>query len=154
MLDDLKYASSHEWAKSSGGVATVGISDHAQVCAYSIRYSNKAFCVADTRNLLAELQGELGDVVYVELPEVGSTVSAGETFGVVESVKVRAGPAWHDQAVLQTAGSWDTAVGISCRGSSSGSRIPGMQVPPSQHVHYGSLMCMQVAIVQSAIAMT
>lgn len=42
---------------------------------------------ADTTNWL--LQGELGDVVYVELPEVGSTVTKGETFGVVESVKVR-----------------------------------------------------------------
>lgn len=41
----------------------------------------------DTTNWL--LQGELGDVVYVELPEVGSTVTKGETFGVVESVKVR-----------------------------------------------------------------
>lgn len=61
VLPDLKYASSHEWAKDNGGVATVGISDHAQ--------------------------GELGDVVYVELPEVGSTVTKGETFGVVESVK-------------------------------------------------------------------
>jgi len=61
VLPDLKYASSHEWAKPQGETATVGISDHAQ--------------------------GELGDVVYVELPEVGSTVTKGETFGVVESVK-------------------------------------------------------------------
>jgi hypothetical protein len=36
-------------------------------------------------------QAELGDVVYVELPEVGSTVTKGETYGVVESVKVRSG---------------------------------------------------------------
>eukprot|EP00195_Chlamydomonas_chlamydogama_P016037 CAMPEP_0202889892 /NCGR_PEP_ID=MMETSP1392-20130828/436_1 /ASSEMBLY_ACC=CAM_ASM_000868 /TAXON_ID=225041 /ORGANISM="Chlamydomonas chlamydogama, Strain SAG 11-48b" /LENGTH=163 /DNA_ID=CAMNT_0049573329 /DNA_START=53 /DNA_END=544 /DNA_ORIENTATION=+ len=59
--DGLKYAKSHEWAKVDGDVATVGISDHAQ--------------------------SELGDVVYVELPEVGKEVKAGETFGAVESVK-------------------------------------------------------------------
>ncbi|KAG2437594.1 hypothetical protein HYH02_011234 [Chlamydomonas schloesseri] len=56
-----KYAASHEWANVNGDVATVGISDHAQ--------------------------GELGDVVYVELPDVGKAVKKGETFGVVESVK-------------------------------------------------------------------
>lgn len=56
-----KFAASHEWAKVDGETATVGISDHAQ--------------------------GELGDVVYVELPEVGKQVKKGETFGVVESVK-------------------------------------------------------------------
>lgn len=39
-------------------------------------------------------QEELGDVVYVELPEVGSTVNKGETFGVVESVKVRTAVDW------------------------------------------------------------
>jgi glycine cleavage system H protein len=52
---------SHEWAKVEGDVATIGITDHAQA--------------------------ELGDVVYVELPEVGSAVAAKSTFGVVESVK-------------------------------------------------------------------
>ena len=52
-----------QWAKVEGDVVTVGITDHAQA--------------------------ELGDVVYVELPEVGSTVSHKATFGVVESVKVR-----------------------------------------------------------------
>ncbi|PNH11721.1 Glycine cleavage system H protein, mitochondrial [Tetrabaena socialis] len=56
-----KYATSHEWAKVDGDTATIGISDHAQ--------------------------GELGDVVYVELPDVGKQVKKGETFGVVESVK-------------------------------------------------------------------
>jgi glycine cleavage system H protein len=61
VIPDAKYAASHEWAKVEGGTATVGISDHAQ--------------------------SELGDVVYVELPEVGATVTKGETFGVVESVK-------------------------------------------------------------------
>lgn len=63
VLPEAKYAASHEWAKVEGNTATVGISDHAQQ--------------------------ELGDVVYVELPEVGATVTKGETFGVVESVKVR-----------------------------------------------------------------
>uniref|UniRef100_A0A7S0RDN0 Glycine cleavage system H protein n=1 Tax=Chlamydomonas leiostraca TaxID=1034604 RepID=A0A7S0RDN0_9CHLO len=61
VIDGYKYAKSHEWAKVDGDVATVGISDHAQA--------------------------ELGDVVYVELPEVGKQVKQGETFGVVESVK-------------------------------------------------------------------
>lgn len=61
VAEGYKYAKSHEWAKVDGDVATVGISDHAQA--------------------------ELGDVVYVELPEVGKALKAGETFGVVESVK-------------------------------------------------------------------
>lgn len=58
---DLKYAKSHEWVRVSGGVATVGISDHAQ--------------------------HELTDVVFVELPEAGREVKAGEACAVVESVK-------------------------------------------------------------------
>lgn len=58
---DLKFAKSHEWVRVSGGVATVGISDHAQ--------------------------HELTDVVFVELPEVGRKVKAGEACAVVESVK-------------------------------------------------------------------
>ena len=58
---DLKYAQSHEWVSLDGDVATIGITDFAQ--------------------------SELGDVVYVELPEVGRTLQAGETFGSVESVK-------------------------------------------------------------------
>ena len=58
---ELKYMSSHEWVLVEDGVATIGVSDHAQ-----------------------EL---LGDLVYVELPEAGSTVSAGDSVGVVESVK-------------------------------------------------------------------
>ncbi len=59
---ELKYMSSHEWARiEDDGTVTVGISDHAQEA--------------------------LGDVVYVETPEVGSTVNAGEEAGVVESVK-------------------------------------------------------------------
>jgi glycine cleavage system H protein len=58
---DLKYAKSHEWVRVSGGMATVGITDHAQ--------------------------HELTDVVFVELPEVGRKVKAGEACAVVESVK-------------------------------------------------------------------
>ena len=58
---DLKYAKSHEWIRVSGDTATVGISDHAQ--------------------------SELTDVVFVELPEVGRKVKAGEACAVVESVK-------------------------------------------------------------------
>jgi len=56
--DDLRYAASHEWLRSDG---TVGISDHAQ--------------------------HELTDVVYVELPKIGTEVQAGEQICVVESVK-------------------------------------------------------------------
>ncbi|MBI3192305.1 MAG: glycine cleavage system protein GcvH [Pedosphaera parvula] len=58
---DLKYASSHEWLRLDGNVATVGITDHAQ--------------------------HELTDVVFVELPAVGRAVKAGEACAVVESVK-------------------------------------------------------------------
>ena len=59
---DLKYAASHEWALiDTEGVVTVGISDHAQE--------------------------SLGDVVFVELPELGARLDAGEEAGVVESVK-------------------------------------------------------------------
>ena len=59
---ELKYASSHEWARlEEDGTVTVGISDHAQEA--------------------------LGDVVFVELPEVGSSLAAGDEAGVVESVK-------------------------------------------------------------------
>ena len=58
---DLKYAKSHEWVRVNGDVATIGITDHAQ--------------------------HELTDVVFVELPEVGRKVKAGEACAVVESVK-------------------------------------------------------------------
>lgn len=58
---ELKYASSHEWARLEGDIVIVGITDHAQEA--------------------------LGDLVFVELPEVGDTVSAGDEAGVVESVK-------------------------------------------------------------------
>lgn len=59
---DLKYASSHEWVRlEADGTATVGISDHAQQA--------------------------LGDVVFVEAPDVGAQLAAGDEAGVVESVK-------------------------------------------------------------------
>ena len=59
---ELKYASSHEWARlEEDGTITIGISDHAQ--------------------------DALGDVVFVELPDVGSALAAGDEAGVVESVK-------------------------------------------------------------------
>ncbi|KAM0849999.1 hypothetical protein ACQ4PT_053365 [Festuca glaucescens] len=61
VLKDLKYAETHEWVKVEGDSATVGITDHAQ--------------------------DHLGDVVYVELPEVGACVTQGSNFGAVESVK-------------------------------------------------------------------
>ena len=59
---DLRYAKSHEWLKvETDGTVTIGITDHAQ--------------------------NSLGDITYVQLPKAGATVKAGETFGVVESVK-------------------------------------------------------------------
>jgi glycine cleavage system H protein len=58
---ELQYTRSHEWIKIEGEEATVGITDYAQ--------------------------DSLGDVVYVELPEVGASLAAGDTFGAVESVK-------------------------------------------------------------------
>ncbi len=58
---ELKFLPSHEWVAVDGDVATVGVSDHAQ-----------------------EL---LGDLVFVELPEVESAISAGDSVGVIESVK-------------------------------------------------------------------
>ena len=58
---ELRYAASHEWAKNDDGVVTVGITEHAQ--------------------------DAMGDLVYVELPEVGQVLAAGAEAGVVESVK-------------------------------------------------------------------
>ena len=58
---DLKYSKSHEWVRMDGDVAVVGISDFAQ--------------------------DALGDLVFVNLPQVGDDVTAGEAFGDVESVK-------------------------------------------------------------------
>jgi len=59
---DLRYAKSHEWLQLAGdGTATVGITDYAQ--------------------------NSLGDITYVQLPKVGATLTAGQVYGVVESVK-------------------------------------------------------------------
>lgn len=59
--DDLKYTKSHEWAKISGDIVTIGLNDYAQ--------------------------DQLGEIVFVELPEAGDTFSKGDEFGSVESVK-------------------------------------------------------------------
>ena len=59
--DDLQYTKSHDWVRTEGDTATIGITEHAQE--------------------------ELGDVVFVELPDEGATIDAGESFGTVESVK-------------------------------------------------------------------
>jgi glycine cleavage system H protein len=59
--DDLKYSKDHEWIRITGTTAEIGITDYAQQ--------------------------QLGDVVYVDLPEVGRTLTAGESFGSIESVK-------------------------------------------------------------------
>jgi glycine cleavage system H protein len=58
---DLRYTKSHEWVRLDGEIATVGVTDYAQ--------------------------NELGDITYLELPEIGGSVTGGEPFGVVESVK-------------------------------------------------------------------
>lgn len=58
---DLKYSKEHEYAKVEGNVVTLGVTDYAQE--------------------------SLGDIVFVELPDVGSTVTAGKSYGTVESVK-------------------------------------------------------------------
>ncbi len=61
MTNDLRYTRDHEWVRLQAGVGRIGITDHAQQ--------------------------QLGDVVFVELPKVGSAVTAGARFGTVESVK-------------------------------------------------------------------
>ena len=58
---NLKYTKDHEWAKVDGKIVSIGITDHAQ--------------------------SALGDIVFLELPKVGRALKAGETFGVVESIK-------------------------------------------------------------------
>nr|WP_254250333.1 glycine cleavage system protein GcvH [Macrococcus equipercicus] len=60
-LEGLKFSKDHEWVKTEGTVNTIGITDFAQ--------------------------SELGDIVFVELPEVGDDITAGQPFGSVESVK-------------------------------------------------------------------
>ncbi len=59
--EELQYTRSHEWVRTEGDTATIGITDHAQ--------------------------DELGDIVFIELPEQGATLEAGDSFGTVESVK-------------------------------------------------------------------
>ncbi|HXZ99033.1 MAG TPA: glycine cleavage system protein GcvH [Candidatus Binatia bacterium] len=60
-LSGYRFTSTHEWVRRDGGEATVGITDHAQA--------------------------ELGDVIFLDLPQVGTQFEAGQRFGVVESVK-------------------------------------------------------------------
>jgi glycine cleavage system H protein len=59
--DDLRYSKEHEWARVDGDSAEVGITDYAQ--------------------------SELGDIVYVELPQIGQELKKGEAFGTIEAVK-------------------------------------------------------------------
>ena len=59
--DDIRYTDEHEWARISGDIARIGVSDYAQ--------------------------DQLGDIVFVELPAVGDTIARGEVFGTLESVK-------------------------------------------------------------------
>ncbi len=59
--EDLRYTTTHEWIRSEDGLATVGITDHAQ--------------------------SELGDIVYIELPQAGVNVQKGGVFGTIESIK-------------------------------------------------------------------
>jgi glycine cleavage system H protein len=60
-MENVRYSDDHEWARLDGDIATIGISDYAQ--------------------------DQLGDIVFVELPETGSSFDKGEEFGTVESVK-------------------------------------------------------------------
>ena len=59
--DDIRYTDEHEWARITGDIARIGVSDYAQ--------------------------DQLGDIVFVELPAVGDTLAKGEVFGTLESVK-------------------------------------------------------------------
>lgn len=59
--DNLKYTKDHEWLEIQGEIGTIGVTDFAQ--------------------------GELGDVVFVELPAVGTAIKAGDPFGTIEAVK-------------------------------------------------------------------
>jgi glycine cleavage system H protein len=61
LIDGVKYSEEHEWAKQEGGTIKIGITDYAQ--------------------------GKLGDIVFVELPEVGSEFDKGNEFGTLESTK-------------------------------------------------------------------
>jgi glycine cleavage system H protein len=59
--DNLKYSQEHEWAKEEKGAIVIGITDYAQ--------------------------GELGDIVFIDLPEAGTVVSQNDSFGTIEAVK-------------------------------------------------------------------
>lgn len=59
--EELKYTKDHEWARIEGDIAVIGITDYAQ--------------------------GELGDIVYIELPEVGTELETEQSFGTIEAVK-------------------------------------------------------------------
>lgn len=61
IIEGLKYSNDHEWVKTEGNIAYIGITDYAQ--------------------------HSLGDIVYVELPEIGAKISKDSAFGVIESVK-------------------------------------------------------------------
>ena len=61
IIEGLLYSESHEWVKVEGNVAVIGVSDFAQ--------------------------SELGDITYVEMPDIDSEIAAGESFGALESVK-------------------------------------------------------------------
>ncbi len=61
VADDRKYTEQHEWVKAEGGVGTIGVTEHAA--------------------------SELGDVVFLDLPEVGAQVGAGDAIGTIETVK-------------------------------------------------------------------
>ncbi len=61
IIEGLKYSESHEWVKVEGGIAVIGVTDFAQK--------------------------EMGDITYVDLPDVDDEVEAGEEFGALESVK-------------------------------------------------------------------
>ncbi len=59
--DDLKYTKDHEWIRVEGNIGTIGITDHAQ--------------------------GELGDVVYIDIPDQNAVLNHGDSFGTIEAVK-------------------------------------------------------------------
>ena len=59
--DKLQYTKGHEWIQIKNGVATIGITDYAQ--------------------------GELGDIIFIEFPDIGSTCNIGDTIGTIEAVK-------------------------------------------------------------------
>ena len=61
IIEGLKYSESHEWVKVEGNVAVIGVTDYAQA--------------------------EMGDITYVDMPDVDDEVTAGEEFGALESVK-------------------------------------------------------------------